>query len=225
MGVEEKMDKILSELQNTNERIGNMETSQKVISLQMKNLETSKKELSNGLEEITLGQREVTSRMENLEIGQSKLLMGQEEMTSRMGNLEIGQEEMTSRMGNLETGQEEMTSRIGNLETGQGELTSRMGNLETGQSELTIRLEKGNEELKAGQAEIKDIIKHTTTLLTENFTYIRKDMSTFQSDVYADIVLLFNEVASVKRKVDKLYNPIGKDNKAGIFFRYWINSR
>ena len=139
--MEEKLDKILSELQNTNERIGNMESSHKEISHRMKNLESSQQELSNGQLELTKGQKEITSRMKNLE---------------------------------------------------------------TGQEEITSRMEKGYEELKAGQADIINIIKHTTTLMTENFTYIRKDMRTFQSDVNADIELLFKEVSSVKRKVNKL---------------------
>ena len=160
--MEEKLDKILSELQNTNERIGNMESSHKEISHRMKNLESSQQELSNGQLELTKGQKELTSRMGKLETGQSELTKGQRELTSRMENLETGQEEITSRM------------------------------------------EKGYEELKAGQADIINIIKHTTSLMTENFTYIRKDMRTFQSDVNADIELLFKEVSSVKRKVNKL---------------------
>jgi peptidoglycan hydrolase CwlO-like protein len=167
--MEEKLDKILSELKNTNE-------------LQ---------------KEFSKGQRELTSRMGNLEIGQKGL-------TSRMGNLEIGQKELTSRMKNLETGQIELTN-------GQRELTSRMENLEAGQTaltkgqeELTSRMEKGYEELKDGQTQIIDIIKHTAILLIENVTSDRKDLKTFQSDVNSDINLLFNEVESVKRKVNKL---------------------
>ncbi|WHY64969.1 hypothetical protein [Neobacillus sp. SuZ13] len=142
--MEEKLDKILSELQNTKEIISNMKTSQK----------------------------EMTSRMESLETGQEALIKGQKEVTTRMENLEAGQEALIKGHAELTNGQRELTYRMENLET--------------------------------GQAEIIDIIKHSTTLITENVTYVRKDLRTFQSDVNADIELFFNEVASVKRKVNKL---------------------
>ena len=72
-----------------------------------------------------------------------------------------------------------------------------LSQLETGQSELTTRMEKG-------QAEIIDKINHMTVLMTEGFKDFRKDMKTFQSDVNADIDLLFQEVTNLKRKVNKL---------------------
>jgi hypothetical protein len=58
--------------------------------------------------------------------------------------------------------------------------------------------------LSAGQNEIKELIKHTTTLMTENFTFIRKDMKALAFDVNSDVELLFKEMADVKRKVNKL---------------------
>lgn len=56
----------------------------------------------------------------------------------------------------------------------------------------------------AGQNEIKELIKHTTTLMTENFTYIRKDLKTLAFNVNSDVELLFKEMADVKRKINKL---------------------
>jgi len=61
------------------------------------------------------------------------------------------------------------------LMTGQKQLSTRLENVEKGQMELigrTENLEKGQDLLSAGQNEIKELIKHTTTLMTENFTYI-----------------------------------------------------
>jgi hypothetical protein len=40
--------------------------------------------------------------------------------------------------------------------------------------------------------------------MTENFTYIRKDMKALAFDVNSDVELLFKEMADVKRKVNKL---------------------
>lgn len=65
-------------------------------------------------------------------------------------------------------------------------------------------MEKGQELLISGQHEIKDIIKHTATVMIENFTTIRRDVKTLAFDVNSDVELLFKEMAEVKRKVNKL---------------------
>jgi hypothetical protein len=77
------------------------------------------------------------------------------------------------------------------LTKGQKELISLMENVEKSQTELTKLIE-------LGQNEIKEMIKHTTTVMTENFTYIRKDLRAFERDVNADIELLFKEGADIK---------------------------
>ncbi|MFS0777634.1 hypothetical protein ABC255_16740 [Neobacillus sp. 3P2-tot-E-2] len=108
---------------------------------------------------------------------------------------------------NTFAGQKDLLARTENLEKGQLELISRTGNLEKGQKELISRtenLEKGQDLLTAGQNEIKELIKQTATLMTENFTYIREDMKSLALDVNSDIELLFKEMADVKRKVNKL---------------------
>ncbi|MDR6123452.1 chromosome segregation ATPase [Bacillus sp. SLBN-46] len=155
--MEEKLDKILSELENNSSSIRNLEKSQ----------------------------MEVLYRMAHLETGQEELKKGQMELTRR-------QAEFTIVQNDLKSGQKELSNQVGKLETGQGEMR------------------KDIKELRAGQSEIINIIKHSTTLLTENLTHFRKDMRTFKSDVNADIELLFNEVASVKRKVSKLEQPKNK---------------
>jgi hypothetical protein len=58
--------------------------------------------------------------------------------------------------------------------------------------------------LTSGRSEIKELIKHTATLMTGNFTYIRIDMKALALDVNSDVELLFKEMADVKRKVNKL---------------------
>jgi hypothetical protein len=43
-----------------------------------------------------------------------------------------------------------------------------------------------------------------STMMTENFTYLEKDLSDLHFNVNTDIDLLFNEVTLLKRKVYKL---------------------
>ncbi|MEH7255803.1 hypothetical protein V7111_27220, partial [Neobacillus niacini] len=56
----------------------------------------------------------------------------------------------------------------------------------TGQKQLSTRIEnveKGQDILATGQSEIKELIKHSATLMSENFTFIRKDMKALALDV------------------------------------------
>jgi uncharacterized phage infection (PIP) family protein YhgE len=170
--MEETLKEILSELQKTNGRLGNLETGQT---------------------ELGQGQKEVINRTENLEIVQTVLVEGQKELNTRTKGLEEGVHELNTRTKRLEEGQKDLNNYTKKLEEGQKELIA-------GQNQLSTRMEN----VEKGQDEIKDLIKHTTTLLTDNFTYIRKDMKTFANDVNADVELLFKEVGGVKRKVNKL---------------------
>ncbi len=63
--------------------------------------------------------------------------------------------------------------------------------------------------LEEGQDELKDLFKHSTTLLTENFTSIRQDLRRNKSETDSDINLLFNrtekherDIAKIKQKFD-----------------------
>ncbi|MEH7113960.1 hypothetical protein V7124_16420 [Neobacillus niacini] len=132
--------------------------------------------IENGQIELTKGQKELSNRMENVEKGQIELTKGQKELSSRMENVEKGQIELTK---------------------GQKELSSRMENVEKGQSEISSRMEEGYKE-------IKETIKHTTTLMTENFTHIRKDIRSIERDFNTDIELVFKEGVDLKRRVNKL---------------------
>lgn len=58
--------------------------------------------------------------------------------------------------------------------------------------------------LEKGQAEIKDVIRHSATLMTENLTDIRKDMRLKHQGTEADIDLLFREVEGLKRQTNKI---------------------
>lgn len=107
---------------------------------------------------------------------------------------------MEGKINKILTELQKTNDRFGNMEKGQEEITSGQVELTMGQKELASRMDN----LEKGQNEIKEMIKHSTTLMTENFTYIRKDMRTFERDVNADIELLFKEGAEVKRKVNKL---------------------
>lgn len=142
----------------------------------------------------------ILSELQHIGTGQKELITSHKQLTIRMEEVEKGQQEVISSTENLKKGQED-------LNTGQQQLMIRMEHVEQGQQELisrTANLEMGQDQLKSGQQEIKDIIKHTATLLTENFTTIRRDMKALAFDVNSDVELLFKEVAEVKRKVNKL---------------------
>ncbi|MFP5111636.1 hypothetical protein ACSU64_04540 [Bacillaceae bacterium C204] len=84
----------------------------------------------------------------------------------------------------LDTGQKELKRCTCNLEKGHKELISCIDNVEKGQKELlnrTENLNKGQELLISGQQEIKDLIEQTASLMTENFTTIRKDIKALYS--------------------------------------------
>ncbi|NHC42659.1 hypothetical protein G6549_22305 [Bacillus sp. MM2020_1] len=142
-------------------------------------MEETLKIILTELQNISKGQKELKGHSERLEKGQEDLLSGQKELVNRTQRLEIGQKELIGRTEHLENGQKELIGR-------------------------TEHLEKGQDVLSTGQNEIKELIKHTTTLMTENFTYIRQDMKTLAFDVNSDVELLFKEMADVKRKVNKL---------------------
>ncbi|MGQ7277873.1 hypothetical protein ACT91Q_07860, partial [Brevibacillus thermoruber] len=67
----------------------------------------------------------------------------------------------------------------------------------------------GQEQLKKGQEELKESIKHYAILLTENFTSIRTDLRKNHMDVQADVNLLFKEVEGIKRHTHKIEQRIG----------------
>jgi archaellum component FlaC len=58
--------------------------------------------------------------------------------------------------------------------------------------------------LEKGQEEIKDMLKHNTTLLTENFTTIRQDLRKHKSETDADINLLFKKTENNERDIEKI---------------------
>lgn len=63
-------------------------------------------------------------------------------------------------------------------------------------------------QLEHGQIEIKDAIRHSATLMTENFTAIRQEIREKIVDTQADVNLLFKEVESLKRQTFKLEQRI-----------------
>ena len=64
------------------------------------------------------------------------------------------------------------------------------------------------DQLEQGQTEIKDTIRHSATLMTENFTAIRKEMREEIVDTQTDVDLLFKEVEGLKRQTFKLEQRI-----------------
>ena len=64
------------------------------------------------------------------------------------------------------------------------------------------------DQLEQGQIEIKDTIRHSATLMTENFTAIRQEIREKIVDTQADVNLLFKEVEGLKRQTFKLEQRI-----------------
>ena len=58
--------------------------------------------------------------------------------------------------------------------------------------------------LEKGQDELKEMIKHSTTLLTENFTNIRQDLRRSKSETDSDINLLFGKTERHERDIAKI---------------------
>ncbi|WP_368652229.1 hypothetical protein AB4Y30_10730 [Ornithinibacillus sp. 4-3] len=58
--------------------------------------------------------------------------------------------------------------------------------------------------LEEGQERLENALKHNMTLMTENFTNIRKDIRIKIQDTQSDVDLLFKEVEGLKRKTNKI---------------------
>lgn len=63
--------------------------------------------------------------------------------------------------------------------------------------------------LEDGQEELKDMLRHHTTLLTENLPSIRQEMRVQAQETKSDVNLLFREVETLKRKTDKIEERLG----------------
>ena len=70
--------------------------------------------------------------------------------------------------------------------------------------EKFIAVDQHFDHLEKGQEEIKDVIRHSTTWMTENLTDIRKDIRLKHQSTEADIDLLFREVEGLKRQTNKI---------------------
>nr|WP_263326456.1 hypothetical protein [Neobacillus sp. Marseille-Q6967] len=128
-------------------------------------------------------------------------------MEEKLNNILSELQRTNNQLGSLASGQKELIKSQKNFSILVENVERSKAELVNGQKELITRsenLEKGQEGIMSGFNEIKDLIKHNTTLMTENVTYIRKDMKTLAFDVNSDIELLFKEMAQVKRKVNKL---------------------
>jgi septation ring formation regulator EzrA len=85
------------------------------------------------------------------------------------------------------------------------QILSELKELKQGQEELR----KDVKELKQGQEEIKGTLRHNMTLISDNFTIIRKDIRTVTNDIKADVDLLFKEVEGAKRQANKIEQRLG----------------
>ncbi|PTY76157.1 hypothetical protein B5V89_18925 [Heyndrickxia sporothermodurans] len=64
------------------------------------------------------------------------------------------------------------------------------------------------ENLETGQIELKDMLKQSTTLLIENFTSIRQDLRQRDTEMNADINLLFRKTEKNERDIEKIKSKL-----------------
>jgi chromosome segregation ATPase len=116
--------------------------------------------------------------------------------------------EFRSEMGGKFT---QVNQRLDNVEHDLKQVNQRLDNVEHRLINVEHRLnhvESELKEVKEGQIEIKDALKHHTTLMIETLTNMRKDIKTTTSDIQADVNLLFREVEAVKRQTNKIEQRI-----------------
>jgi uncharacterized phage infection (PIP) family protein YhgE len=133
-------------------------------------------------------------------------------LDNRLENLEGGQKESNGRLATLESGQKESNKRLATLESGQKESNKRLTALESGQKESNkqlVSLESGQTRLEQGQEELKDMLKHHTTILLENVIDIRKDIRINKADTDSDMNLLFKKTENNEREIKKIKRRLG----------------
>lgn len=124
-----------------------------------------------------------------------------------MNELRAFRTEVNGRLTALENGLQQVNGRLEHVDTNLQQTNERLGHVEADLRQVNKQLEQMENELhevKQGQAEIKELLKHHTTLMIETATNIRKEIRTTTTDTQADVNLLFREVEAVKRKVNKV---------------------
>jgi chromosome segregation ATPase len=115
------------------------------------------------------------------------------QVNQRLDNVEHDLKHVNQRLDNVENRLINVEHRLDNVE-------SRLINVEHQLDNVKTELK----EVKEGQIEIKDALKHHTTLMIETLTNMRKDIRTATNDMQADVNLLFREVEAVKRQANKI---------------------
>jgi prefoldin subunit 5 len=77
------------------------------------------------------------------------------------------------------------------------QMMSELKEFKSDVNEKFARLELGHEKLK-------ESFQHNAIVMTESFTAIRKDIREKNHSIEADINLLFKEVESLKRQINKI---------------------
>ncbi|ANB62055.1 hypothetical protein [Anoxybacteroides amylolyticum] len=124
-----------------------------------------------------------------------------------MNELRAFRTEVNERLTQLENGLQQVNGRLDHVETNLQQVNGRLDHVETNLQQVNERLDHVETELKEvkqGQAEMKELLKHHTTLTIETFTNMKKEIRTITNDMQADVNLLFREVEAVKRQVNKV---------------------
>ncbi|MEL3960882.1 hypothetical protein MKZ01_06360 [Lysinibacillus endophyticus] len=108
--------------------------------------------------------------------------------------------EISNRFDQVDNQFNQVEERFDEVDNRFSQVDNRFDEVDNRLNQMDMRL--GN--LENGQEELKHLIKHNTTLMTENLTNIRRDFRERIQDTEADVNLLFKEVEENKRKINQI---------------------
>ncbi|MCZ0753996.1 hypothetical protein [Anoxybacillus sp. J5B_2022] len=152
------------------------------------------------MNEMRAFRTEVNERLTQLE-------NGLQQVNGRLDHVESNLQQVNGRLDHVESNLQQVNERLDHVESNLQQVNGRLDHVETNLQQVNERLDHVETELKEvkqGQAEMKELLKHHTTLTIETLTNMRKEIRTITNDMQADVNLLFREVETVKRQVNKV---------------------
>ncbi|MFB7304952.1 hypothetical protein [Heyndrickxia sporothermodurans] len=127
-----------------------------------------------------------------------------ERLETSVGKLENGQAQTNTKLDRID-------KRFDAIDQKFVEVDKRFDAIDQKFVEVDKRLDAVDsrlENLETGQIELKDMLKHSTTLLIENFTSIRQDIRQRDTEMNADINLLFRKTEKNERDIEKIKSKL-----------------
>jgi len=135
----------------------------------------------------------------------SEMVALRNEMNSRFDGVDKRFDDVDGRLNSMDKRFDDVDGRLNSMDKRFDDVDGRLISMDKRFDKVDGRLDK----LEEGQVEIKNLIKHHTTLFSENFTDIRKEMRIQNQETKSDINLLFKEVETLKRKTNKIEQRLG----------------